>query len=325
MAAEGEFFVMSKDSSNPFSALRIEDFPKKSEKKRSAAAGKKSKGSPLPSEESELFLAALGGSVQKFGKEGREQERVAASENNDAFFNALPLKKEASPKKAKPEKKAAQKAVPGTGQDAPQKSPAERESAVEATDSSAEFLTAMSGVAPLNASGRDIKPAAMTQPGVPPGQANPLQDLIDGKIEFAVENREDFVEGHVVGLDCTLVEQLRSRQFSYEAHIDLHGLNSEQAYWNLIGFFRSAYYKGLRVVLIVTGRGLNSPFNVPVLRGKVQHWMSHEPLKRIVLAFCSAKQEDGGVGALYVLLRKRKKNSGKICWDIAPCDADLNG
>ena len=105
--------------------------------------------------------------------------------------------------------------------------------------------------------------------------------------------------------------------------MDLHGLNSEQAFWNLVGFFRGAYYKGLRVVLIVTGRGLNSPLGVPVLKSCVQQWMMQEPFRRVVLAFCSARQEDGGTGAFYVLLRKRKKNSGKIRWDDIPEDLEF--
>ena len=91
----------------------------------------------------------------------------------------------------------------------------------------------------------------------------------------------------------------------------------------MVGFFRSAYYKGVRTALVVTGRGLNSPNGVPVLRFKVQQWLTQEPFRRVVLAFCTAKREDGGPGALYVLLRKYRKNSGKVRWDAMPADPDL--
>ena len=146
---------------------------------------------------------------------------------------------------------------------------------------------------------------------------------MDGKVEFSLSGTDEFMEGHVVGLDLLTVGKLQARHYSPEAHIDLHGLNSEQAFQHMVGFFRSAYYKGVRTALVVTGRGLNSPNGVPVLRFKVQQWLTQEPFRRVVLAFCTAKREDGGPGALYVLLRKYRKNSGKVRWDAMPADPDL--
>jgi len=51
-----------------------------------------------------------------------------------------------------------------------------------------------------------------------------------------------------------------------------------------------------------------------VLRERLQAWLTRDPFKRIVLAFCTALPKHGGAGALYVLLRKRKKD-GKINWE----------
>ena len=190
-------------------------------------------------------------------------------------------------------------------------------------DDSRDFFSAIKGTTPLAGSGRDIpvEPAAPAVPYTDP--RHPLQDFMDGKVEFSVAATAEYAEGHVLGLDLGIVAQLQSRQFSPEAHIDLHGLNSEQAFSNLVAFFRSSYYKGVRVALVVTGRGLNSLNGVPILRAKVQDWFTHDPFKRVVLAFCTAKQEDGGAGAFYVLLRKFKKSAGKIRWDAQPSDPDL--
>ena len=190
-------------------------------------------------------------------------------------------------------------------------------------DDSRDFFSAIKGTTPLAGSGRDI-PVEPVAPPVPVSDPrHPLQDFMDGKVEFSVAATAEYAEGHVLGLDLGIVAQLQSRQFSPEAHIDLHGLNSEQAFSNLVAFFRSSYYKGVRVALVVTGRGLNSMNGVPVLRAKVQEWFTHDPFKRVVLAFCTAKQEDGGAGAFYVLLRKFKKSAGKIRWDAQPTDPDL--
>jgi DNA-nicking Smr family endonuclease len=78
---------------------------------------------------------------------------------------------------------------------------------------------------------------------------------------------------------------------------------------------REQYSQNKRCVLLIPGRGLNSPLGIGVLKREVQHWLTREPLKRVVLAFCTALPRHGGTGALYVLLRKYKKTRGKVIWD----------
>lgn len=59
-----------------------------------------------------------------------------------------------------------------------------------------------------------------------------------------------------------------------------------------------------------------------MLRGKLQTWLTQEPFKRVVLAFCTAQPHDGGPGSVYVLLRKYRKK-GRVYWERLPADADL--
>lgn len=51
-----------------------------------------------------------------------------------------------------------------------------------------------------------------------------------------------------------------------------------------------------------------------VLREKLQSWLTQDPFKRVVLAFCTAQSHDGGPGSVYVLLRKYRKK-GRIYWE----------
>ena len=185
------------------------------------------------------------------------------------------------------------------------------------------FAQAMRDVKPLAGKGRDIPQEVTPTPVAAQKENNPLQDFMEGKLEFALASTREYVEGHVIGLDLMTVGKLQAGQFSPEAHIDLHGLNALQAFEALVGFFRSAYFKGHRTVLVVPGRGLNSPQGIPVLREKVQDWFTQEPFRRVILAFCTAKPSDGGAGALYVLLRKFRKGQGKVYWDRRPADPDL--
>jgi DNA-nicking Smr family endonuclease len=55
------------------------------------------------------------------------------------------------------------------------------------------------------------------------------------------------------------------------------------------------------VVRIIHGKGKSSEGKLPVLKGKVNSWLRQ---KGEVLAFCSARPNDGGTGAVYVLLKR---------------------
>ena len=175
---------------------------------------------------------------------------------------------------------------------------------------------------PLQGKGRAVAPVPTPQPTVQAYADATMQDVLDGKLEFALSLSGEYIEGHVVGLDALIMNQLRAGRYSPEAHLDLHGLNAAQAFQALVGFFRGAWYKGMRSVLLVPGRGRNSADGMGVLRSKLQEWLTREPLKRVVLAFCTARPADGGPGSVYVLLRKYRKK-GKICWERMPPDPDL--
>jgi DNA-nicking Smr family endonuclease len=56
----------------------------------------------------------------------------------------------------------------------------------------------------------------------------------------------------------------------------------------------------VRCVRVVHGKGLGSPGKTPVLKGKVHAWLVQ---KNEVLAFVQARADEGGAGALVVLLK----------------------
>ncbi|MBQ4132805.1 MAG: Smr/MutS family protein [Desulfovibrionaceae bacterium] len=185
-----------------------------------------------------------------------------------------------------------------------------------------DFALAMREVAPLSGKGRAVipEPVPSGQPILP---VNPLQDFMDGKVEFSLEYTEEFISGHVLGLDPAVMGKLKAGSFSCEAHLDLHGLNSMQAFESLVAFIKRSYMTGKRTVLIIPGRGKNSPDGTGILRDKLQEWLTQDPFKRVVLAFATALPKHGGPGAVYVLLRKLKKSRGKIRWEHIPKDPDL--
>jgi DNA-nicking Smr family endonuclease len=89
-----------------------------------------------------------------------------------------------------------------------------------------------------------------------------------------------------------------------QAHLDLHGLVSDEARPAVEKFLLRARADGRRCVLIIHGRGHGSKEGIPVLKERLKVWLTRGRIGRGVLAFCTARPTDGGAGAVYVLLRK---------------------
>ncbi len=85
--------------------------------------------------------------------------------------------------------------------------------------------------------------------------------------------------------------------------LDLHGFLRDEALAQLAHFIADAFNQGLEAVLVITGKGYNSPEG-PVLRGAVAEWLMHRG-KSMVSEFSSAPHDKGGSGAFVVFLRKK--------------------
>ena len=131
-----------------------------------------------------------------------------------------------------------------------------------------------------------------------------LEALVSGEAPFDISDTDEFIEGWVSGLDPALVRKLRRGEFSVQAHLDLHGKSRAEAKGEVDGFLRRSREQGKRCVLLVHGRGLHSRDQVPVLKEALQSWLATARFGRHVLAFATARPQDGGAGAVYVLLRR---------------------
>jgi DNA-nicking Smr family endonuclease len=136
-----------------------------------------------------------------------------------------------------------------------------------------------------------------------------LSDLVSGQGTFELTETEEYVEGTRLGLDPRLLSQLRRGEFSVQAHLDLHGMIQADAKEALTNFIVDSVRKGRRTVLIVHGRGLRSPGGLPVLKHAAAQWLSHGIAGGYVLAFATARPNDGGAGAVYALLRRERQRA----------------
>lgn len=135
-----------------------------------------------------------------------------------------------------------------------------------------------------------------------------LHALVEEGSRFEVQDDGRRIEGRRRGVDGGLVRRMRHGELPVDATIDLHGMRVEKAKEAVGAFVRDRRAKGDRVVVIVHGRGRNSPGQHPVLRGEVAAWLSDGPAAKHVSAFLTAPDEHGGEGAMSVLLAHPTEN-----------------
>ena len=105
------------------------------------------------------------------------------------------------------------------------------------------------------------------------------------------------------GLPRNVLRDLRRGRWTIQNHTDLHGHNRHEAHEEVSRFLAESQSAGKRCIRIVHGRGHGSPGREGILRQLVKSWLVR---RSDVLAFCHAPPNDGGEGALWVLLKSEK-------------------
>lgn len=131
--------------------------------------------------------------------------------------------------------------------------------------------------------------------------------------------------------DRKAARRIRSGRIEIEARIDLHGMRQSEAHSALRSFLHGCHARGVRWVLVITGKGRPSRAWEPghdeaapsvrrgrddrpswhddergVLKRNVPRWLAEPDLRSIVVSYTTASPPHGGEGALYVHLRARR-------------------
>lgn len=170
-------------------------------------------------------------------------------------------------------------------------------------DDNALFRNAVRDVAPLAASDK-IAYTTRQHPQPIPRQIlrdeqTAPDDFLSDHISMEIEAGDEWSFLRP-GVSRQTLRRLRRGHWRIQAQLDLHGFTRDEARLELVTFLNDSNQHGFRCVRVIHGKGLSSKHGEPVLKARIGSWLSQ---REDVLAFCQAKPEDGGSGAVLVLLK----------------------
>lgn len=112
--------------------------------------------------------------------------------------------------------------------------------------------------------------------------------------------------------DRATAEKMRRGQLPVEATLDLHGMTLARAEPALAAFLTQAQARGLRLVLVVTGKGTRVDRDTGriaegAIRREFPHWLNAQKNRHRIVAYRAAHVRHGGGGAFYVLLKRIRR------------------
>ncbi|MFZ2006289.1 MAG: Smr/MutS family protein [Stellaceae bacterium] len=152
---------------------------------------------------------------------------------------------------------------------------------------------------------RDVKRLA-PRPGPPPAPAPKPPDkkaTVPAPPSPAAKPAPPLALDRFAGIDRANAERLKRGKHEIEARLDLHGMTQAEAHRALAAFIRASRADGKRCVLVITGRGR---VGGGVLKSAVPRWFDEPEFRPHLLAIATAQPQDGGSGALYVMLRRTR-------------------
>lgn len=171
------------------------------------------------------------------------------------------------------------------------------------------FTAAMSGVTPLKGVRRRRAIASEGPPGDAAKATPPRASTATAPVTVpatSVKAAARPLQAFDRDVDRALARGRRQPQ----ASLDLHGMTLAAAERAVAAFLADSSAQGLRVVLIVTGKGLRLESGRVFggrIRAEFPAWLDRPEHRARIAGVRAAHPRHGGSGAFYVLLRRRSK------------------
>lgn len=126
-------------------------------------------------------------------------------------------------------------------------------------------------------------------------------ELLNPKAEDINIASEQLISYADNGVRPQQLRRLKRGQIAMEQRLDLHGKTVAQARSLLLRHIEQLQRQHVNTLLIIHGKSLQTNQQKPIIKNHVAYWLRQHPA---VLAYTSAQPQDGGAGAVYVLLRR---------------------
>lgn len=169
-----------------------------------------------------------------------------------------------------------------------------------------EQLLASSAEPPRAAEAETVR--APERPVVTEAMRRALAAGFRGETPSAARPQEQKGSGSRTGnpIERPVQRKLAKGRLPLDGRLDLHGLDQAEAHARLLGFLLDAQHRGMRHVLVITGKG-SSMGSEGALKRVVPLWLAGGELADVVSGHDLASRGHGGEGALYVRLKRRRR------------------
>jgi DNA-nicking Smr family endonuclease len=128
-----------------------------------------------------------------------------------------------------------------------------------------------------------------------------LRQIVKGKKKIRLSDTGEYIEWVRPDIPKDVAQKLHQGRFSVQDYIDLHGMTLDEAEEAFSNFFKDAVKKRLFCIKVIHGRGLRSPKGA-VLKEALQRWLRGS-FRKWILAYSTARDCDGGLGATYIIIK----------------------
>ena len=156
---------------------------------------------------------------------------------------------------------------------------------------------------PAAPSPAESAPAAPQE--MPRQKPGPKRPAVVRPAEPAKPAPPPLAHGTVAGMDKRQAQRLKKGRLPIEGRLDLHSMTQAQAHRALDHFLAEAIAQDKRCVLVITGKGRGREGG-GILHSQVPQWLNEPSLRARIVSFSFAQPKDGGTGALYVLLKRKR-------------------
>lgn len=151
------------------------------------------------------------------------------------------------------------------------------------------------------------------EPPTPPLIIKEIEPSLCGEGFYNHNSFNNLEVGNINNIDKNTATRFLKGQFKIDAKIDLHGYREKEAFEIVQDFLTTCYIKGMRCLLIITGKGIKKEEDPwyearGVIKEALPRWLNHPDIRPMILSVTQAKQEDGGSGAFYILLKRQRSH-----------------